>query len=95
MTEAPDAQPLAVRILWALAQASAMHGAETVSLPRLAKMLDASASTVMRELSLLSDAEVAGQAGPGWVQVSAHEGRWMVALTDAGRQMVPCNNTTD
>ena len=83
-----DAAPLAARIVWALTQALRQHGDTTVSLPRLAKMLGASASTVMRELTLLTDAEIGGQPGPGWVQVSAEDGRWMVALTEAGRQLV-------
>ncbi len=80
--------PLAARIVAALAQVWGQHGDTTVSLPRLAKMLGASASTVMRELTLLTDAEIGGVPGPGWVQVSAEEGRWMVALTEAGRQLV-------
>ena len=89
MTEAEgDAAPLAARIVWALAQAWQQHGDTAVSLPRLAKMLGASASTVMRELTLLTDAQIGGVPGPGWVQVSAEEGRWMVALTDAGRKLI-------
>ena len=83
-----DAPPLAARIVWALAQAAQQHGDAAVSLPRLAKMLGTSASTLMRELTLLTDAQIGGVPGPGWAQVSADDGRWMVALTEAGRQLV-------
>ena len=88
MAQDGDAVPLPVRIVGALAQALHQHGDTAVSLPRLAKMLGASASTVMRELTLLTDAAIGGVPGPGWVQVSAEDGRWMVALTEAGRQLI-------
>ena len=86
--QAGDAPSLAARIVLALAQAAQQHGDAAVSLPRLAKMLGTSASTLMRELTLLTDAQIGSVPGPGWVQVSADEGRWMVALTEAGRQLV-------
>ena len=90
-----DTAPLAVRSVGALAQALHQHGDTAVSLPRLAKMLGASASTVMRELTLLTDAQIGGVPGPGWVQVSAEDGRWMVALTEAGRQLISGDVATD
>lgn len=73
--------PLAVAILQSLARQGA--GAPQ-SLPRLAKSLGSSASVLLRELALMGDAPVAGHAGPGWVRVTQHEGRWLVALTAEG-----------
>lgn len=75
-------RPLAPAILQALAQEGPGAG---LSLPRLSKRLGHSASTVLRELSFLSDAALGGQRGPGWVRVWQEEGRWMAVLTDAGR----------
>ena len=74
--------PLAQAILQALAEEGAEEG---LSLPRLSKRLGQSVSTVLRELSFLSDATLGGQRGPGWVRVWQRDGRWMAALTEAGR----------
>ncbi|QNP50588.1 hypothetical protein H9K75_17320 [Diaphorobacter aerolatus] len=60
------------------------HGDDRVSVARLCKMLDASASALMREATLLGDAEIAGQRGPGLLRMEQENGRWMVRLTDAG-----------
>lgn len=68
-----------------LLQALAEEGGEA-SLPRLSKRLGHSASALLRELSFLSDAVLGGQRGPGWVRVWQQDGRWMVALTQAGAQ---------
>ena len=57
-----------------------------VSVPRLGKRLGVGASVVMRALTLMGDAVLGGQAGPGWVRMQHEEGRWMVSLTEAGRQ---------
>jgi FdhD protein len=57
-----------------------------VSVPRLGKRLGVGASVVMRALTLMGDAVLGGQAGPGWVHMRHEEGRWMASLTDAGRQ---------
>ncbi|WP_313302229.1 hypothetical protein [Diaphorobacter sp.] len=82
--------PLAARILLALAQEQGARGDDAaVSLPRLSKALGLSASALMRELTLMSDAQVGAQRGPGWVTVSQRDGRWLVALTPAGRAVLP------
>lgn len=67
-------------ILQALAEAG-----EGVSLPRLSKRLGQSASAVLRELSFMGDATLGGRRGPGWVRVWQEDGRWMTAITEAGR----------
>ena len=79
---------LAQAILQALAQEG--PGAP-VSLPRLSKRLGLSASAVLRALSFLGDAALGGQRGPGWVRVWQDEGRWVVALTEAGRAVLESN----
>ena len=54
---------------------------EPVALTRLAKRLDERVSVLLRELTALSDASVAGVAGPGLVRLSCDAGgRWTVAL---------------
>lgn len=58
----------------------------SMSLPRLAKKLELSASVLLRQLTLMGDAEIGGRAGPGWVRVVQDEERWIVHLTDAGRR---------
>ncbi len=59
---------------------------QPVSVPRLGKRLGLGASVVMRSLTLMGDAVLGGQAGPGWVQLRCDEGRWLASLTEAGRQ---------
>jgi hypothetical protein len=56
-----------------------------MSLPRLAKRLGLGVSVVMRQLSLMGDAVIGGQAGPGLVRVEQTEDRWVAYLTEAGR----------
>lgn len=73
--------PLADAILRALAE----EGGAPISLPRLSKRLGQSGSAVLREMSFLGDAALGGRRGPGWVRVWQEDGRWMAALTDAGR----------
>ena len=86
---AAQALPLSARILLALAQEEHERGGEEpVSLPRLAKMLGASASALMREITLMTDAQIGTQRGPGWVRVHQVETRWLVSLTPAGRAML-------
>lgn len=85
-----DELPLA--ILQALAAAPGTAG---MSLPRLGKQLGQSASVLMRQLSLMSDAAIGGRPGPGWVRVTQVEDRWVAHLTDAGRRqcaMLFCAN---
>jgi hypothetical protein len=74
--------PFAAAILVELATGPTPGG---MSLPRLAKRLDLSVSVVLRQLSLMGDAVIGGQAGPGWVVVVQTEDRWVVHLTEAGR----------
>lgn len=84
--ELPPNLALPAQVLLALAALQA--DVAPVSLPRLGKHLGHSASVLMRTLSLLGDAEVGGERGPGWVQVHQVEGHWRAALTDAGRAAV-------
>ena len=74
--------PFAMAVLAELAASTSPAG---MSLPRLAKKLDLGASIVMRQLSLMGDAVIGGQPGPGWVKVVQDEERWIVHLTEAGR----------
>ena len=78
----PEGEPLACRILRALVETA--PGDAGMSLPRLGKRLGQSASVLMRELTYMSDASLAGQRGPGWVRVAQAEGRWVVHLTPEG-----------
>ncbi len=78
----PEEQPLACQILRALTEDAA--GATGMSLPRLGKRLGQSASVLMRELTHMSDASLAGQCGPGWVRVVQQEGRWVAHITPEG-----------
>ena len=81
----PEEEPLACRILRALAEvALSPSGDAGMSLARLGKRLGHSASVLMRELTHLSDASLAGQPGPGWVRVVQAEGRWLAHLTPEG-----------
>ncbi|MFI8615213.1 hypothetical protein ACIGHN_06870 [Acidovorax sp. NPDC077693] len=85
MTAAHDT--LAASILRAL-QEDSHGGADApsgMSLPRLGKRLGQGASVLLRELSLMSDAPVGGQRGPGWVRVDRVGERWVAFLTDEGR----------
>ncbi len=59
---------------------------QPVSVPRLGKRLGLGASVVMRTLTLMGDAVLGGQAGPGWVQLRCEDERWLASLTEAGRQ---------
>lgn len=59
---------------------------QPVSVPRLGKRLGLGASVVMRTLTLMGDAVLGGQAGPGWVQLRCEDERWLASLTAAGRQ---------
>ena len=52
-----------------------------VSVPRLGKALGCSASVVMRQLTLMGDV-----CGMGWLTVTPDGERFMVHLTESGRQ---------
>jgi hypothetical protein len=56
-----------------------------LSLPRLGKRLGLGASVLLRQLSAMGEARLAGQSGPGWVRVERVEPRWLVHLNPAGR----------
>ena len=73
--------PLADALLRALAEEGG-----PVSVVRLGKRLGQGASAVMRALTLMGDAVLGGSAGPGWVALQLHDGRWMAQLTEIGRQ---------
>jgi hypothetical protein len=77
--------PFAMAILAELEASPAPGG---MSLPRLAKKLDLGASVLLRQLSMMGDAAIGGQPGPGWVRVVQTEDRWVVHLTDAGRAAI-------
>jgi len=63
-----------------------LDGGQGVALTRLAKRLDERVSVLLRRCTALSDATVAGMAGPGWVRLACDDtGRWTVHLTPAGR----------
>ena len=78
-----EVDELSLAILQALADAPSAAG---MSLPRLGKQLGQSASVLMRQLSLMSEASIGGRPGPGWVRVTQIDDRWVANLTDAGRQ---------
>ena len=86
MTVEPD--DFGMAILGVLAEAPPPG---SVSLPRLAKRLDVSASALLRHLTMMGDAVIAGHAGPGWVRVVNREERWIVSLTPEGRAAVPAD----
>lgn len=75
----PPIRPLAQRLLQALAQEQRARKGQAVPLVRIAKLLDAGASTLLRELAMLN---LARQAP--WVVAEMVEGRWMLALTAPG-----------
>ncbi len=77
--------PFALAILVELSSAPPPGG---MSLPRLAKRLDLGVSVVLRQLSLMGDAVIGGQPGPGLVRVVQTEERWVVYLTEAGRKVI-------
>ena len=63
-------------ILQALSSDASAAG---MSVPRLGKALNRSASVLMRQLTLMGDV-----CGVGWVHVQPADDRFMVTLTDAG-----------
>ena len=78
---APAYGSLSAALLLALAEEQA---GLRISLPRLCKGLQQSASVLLRELTLMGDARIGPHAGPGWVVVEQEGERWMVRLTAAG-----------
>jgi hypothetical protein len=84
--------PFSMAILAELAAGPPQGG---MSLPRLAKRLGLSVSVVLRQLSLMGDAVIGGQAGPAWVHVVQTEERWVVHLTESGRGAAAALNADD
>lgn len=75
--------PLALRMLQALAQEQQARAGQPVPLVRLAKRLEAAASSVLRELAILNLLLAQAQQAP-WVETQSVDGRWMLALTAPG-----------
>lgn len=75
--------PLALRMLQALAQEQQARAGKPVPLVRLAKRLEAAASSVLRELAMLNLLLAQAQQAP-WVETQSVDGRWMLALTAPG-----------
>ncbi len=75
-------QDLQQAILQALAPLPEGSG---MSLPRLGKQLDQSASVLMRCLAGMGSAVLGDTAGPGWVDLQQQDGHWRATLTPAGR----------
>ena len=75
--------PLALRMLQALAQEQQARAGQPVPLVRLAKRLEAAASSVLRELAMLNLLLAQAQQAP-WVETQSVDGRWMLALTAPG-----------
>lgn len=82
LAELAAVDELALGILHELATQTANGG---MSLPRLGKRLGQGASVLLRQLSAMGDARVAGLPGPGWARVERQEDRWMAFITEAGR----------
>lgn len=80
--------PESLRLLGELEEA----GCGGVALTRLGKRLGQRSSALIREYTLMSDATIGGQAGPGWVDLACDEGgRWTAQLTTAGRAYLMTN----
>lgn len=76
-------EALAEAALRALAELDQGQG---VSLPRLAKHLGLRVSVLLRLYTLMSEATLGEQAGPGWVRLVCDDaGRWRAWITAAGR----------
>ena len=80
--------PLPVVLLWTLLQKQAERDESQVPITRIAKKTGLGVSVILREFTQLSDAVLGGTPGPGLVHVEQQDGRWLVGLTDAGRQLV-------
>jgi hypothetical protein len=76
-------EALAEAALRALAELDQGQG---VSLPRLAKHLGLRVSVLLRLYTLMSEATLGDQSGPGWVRLVCDDaGRWRAWITAAGR----------
>ena len=87
MDQPTEIDEFSAAILRALSSEASAAG---VSVPRLGKALNRSASVVMRQLTLMGDV-----CGVGWVHVQQFEDRFMVTLTDAGRDAIKSHAQPD
>jgi hypothetical protein len=77
---------MAAQARFALETLAELDGGNGVSLPRLAKRTGLRVSVLLRLYTLMSDARVGDEQGPGWVRLHVDEdGRWIARLTPAGR----------
>ncbi|UXH79220.1 hypothetical protein [Roseateles amylovorans] len=79
--------PVEAQARAALQALAELDGGKGVSLPRLAKRTGLRVSVLLRLYTLMSEARVGDQVGPGWVRLTVDEdgGRWLAHLTPAGR----------
>lgn len=81
-----DQGDMAVQARLALETLAELDGGNGVSLPRLAKRTGLRVSVLLRLYTLMSDARVGAEQGPGWVRLHVDEdGRWSARITPAGR----------
>jgi len=83
---AGDDRDMAAQARFALETLAELDGGNGVSLPRLAKRTGLRVSVLLRLYTLMSDARVGDEQGPGWVRLQVDEdGRWIARITPAGR----------
>ena len=81
-----DPGDMAAQARFALETLAELDGGNGVSLPRLAKRTGLRVSVLLRLYTLMSDARVGDDAGPGSVRLHVDEdGRWIAKITPAGR----------
>ncbi len=81
-----DDGDMAAQARFALETLAELDGGNGVSLPRLAKRTGLRVSVLLRLYTLMSDARVGDEQGPGWVRLHVDEdGRWIARITPAGR----------
>ncbi|WP_431101655.1 hypothetical protein [Roseateles noduli] len=81
-----DDGDMAAQARFALETLAELDAGNGVSLPRLAKRTGLRVSVLLRLYTLMSDARVGDQQGPGWVRLHVDEdGRWIARITPAGR----------
>ena len=77
---------MAAQARFALETLAELDAGNGVSLPRLAKRTGLRVSVLLRLYTLMSDARVGDEQGPGWVRLHVDEdGRWIARITPAGR----------
>ena len=77
---------MAAQARFALETLAELDAGNGVSLPRLAKRTGLRVSVLLRLYTLMSDARVGDEQGPGWVRLHVDEdGRWIARITPLGR----------